>query len=420
VRDLALLQRDTVAEERGALAGSALDVYEIESLLGCGGMGHVYTARHAKLNRPCALKILAPHVSDDPQYLERFHEEARAAAALVHPNIVTVHAIGEARGYHFLEMELVQAGSLQKLLRERGRLPVIRATSLAVEIAEGLARAHSGGIVHRDLKPDNVLLTHQGIAKLADFGLAKRIVAGDELASREGLIGTPNYMAPELFRVESAGPASDVYALGVTYFLMLSGSLPFRCGDLSELISTVIARPAPDVREFRADVPAELSECLGQLLAHRAKDRPGNGAEAARLLRAALGKARDMESLLREAFSDEQGIRWTREKGRYRLTLRFQDGRGQTVFVETTGDLVQIYSTCCPAQPEHYEFALRLNAEIPHGGLAVRDVEGRKLFVMTDTYPRATLDVEEVRRSVLEVAQRADAVEKRLSGMDHH
>ena len=227
-------RKSSVEPELDVLIGRELHIYRCDSLLGRGGMGRVYLAEHRDLGRHCALKILAPRLAaNDKEYVARFHQEARVAAALVHPNIVVTHAMGEAGGFHFLEMEFVAGRSLQQLVSDEGRLTPVRATALAVQMAEGLAAAHRAGIVHRDLKPDNVLLTRHGTAKIADFGLAKRIVASESGAHR--LVGTPNFMAPELFSDSTSTPASDVYALGVCYFLLLTGRLPFIGGTLQDL-----------------------------------------------------------------------------------------------------------------------------------------------------------------------------------------
>ncbi|MGH7199817.1 MAG: serine/threonine-protein kinase, partial [Planctomycetaceae bacterium] len=213
------------------IIGDSLHVYDFQSLLGCGAMGRVYLATHRDLDRRCALKILSPRVTEtEVDYVERFRQEGRAAAALVHPNVVTIHAIGTERGFHFLEMEFVPGRSLQRTLDHEGRLPPVRATVLATGIAEGLSAAHQAHIIHRDLKPDNVLITMQGVPKIGDFGLAKRILTEDRSIGN-CLVGTPNFMAPELLAGEPATPASDVYALGVCYCLMLSGRYPFTGRD---------------------------------------------------------------------------------------------------------------------------------------------------------------------------------------------
>jgi serine/threonine-protein kinase len=388
-------------------------------------MGRVYLAHHTDLHRRCALKVLSPRAAaHDVDYVSRFYHEGRAAAALIHPNVITTHAIGQDQGYHFLEMELVTGPSLQQLIGDQGRLTPVRATSLMAQVAEGLAAAHREKIVHRDLKPDNILLTHRGLPKIADFGLAKRVLWQDGLSAGH-LVGTPNFMAPELFQGEPAAPASDIYALGVSYFVLLTGQFPYTGSSLGDLMHAAMNEPHPNVRRELPEIPLEMAECLSLLMAKSPANRPRDGIEAAQLLRAILGHVRDIDSLLHEAFLDDPNVSWRRGGQRYRLEINLADGRRQAVFVEPSDHgaadrLLLIYSICCRAQPEYYEYALRLNAEIAHGGLSIREVDGELRFCMVDTYPRGTVDPEEVRRSVLEVAMRADAIEQLLTGADRH
>lgn len=419
------LEEPESERELDSLIGRRLHVYQIDSLLGCGGMGRVYLAHHTDLHRRCALKVLSPRaVAADVDYVSRFYHEGRAAAALIHPNIITTHAIGRDQGYHFLEMELITGPSLQQLIEDEGRLTPVRSTALIAQLAEGLAAAHQEKIVHRDLKPDNILLTQRGIPKIADFGLAKRVFWRDGLPAGH-LAGTPNFMAPELFQGEPASPASDIYALGVSYYLLLTGRFPFTGGSLGELMRAILNDPLPNPRRDCPDIPLEMAECLSLLMAKSPANRPRDGIEAAQLLRAVLGHVRDAESLLREAFLDEPCVSWIRCGQRYRLRVELPDGRRQTLFVEPSEHgaadrLLLIYSVCCRAQPEFYEYALRLNAEIAHGGLSLREIDDELHFCMVDTYPRSTVDPEEIRRSVLEVALQADGIEKLLTGDDCH
>lgn len=407
------------------LIGCVFERYAIDSLLGRGGMGWVFLAKHQSLNRACALKILSPAlVRDDPEYLDRFRSEGEAAAALVHPNIVTVHDIGRQGEMHFLEMEFVPGRSLQNTLRD-GPLPFLRAMSLALGIANGLAAAHRIGIIHRDLKPDNVLLTHDGIPKIGDFGLAKRLHGRGVQELPGVLAGTPHYMAPELFSGQPASPASDVYALGVTLYCMLTGRLPFPRQQINAMIAAVTYESPPSLRQLRPDIPLEVCEGISLMLEKSPLNRPRDAIEASQLIQAVLGQSRDLESMMHEAFDNEPHVEWQREGLRYRARVTLADGRKQTVFLETSQHefqdrLLQIYSLCCPAEDHYYADALRLNSTISHGALALREVDGREYFVMVNAYPRHTVDSEEVRGSVLELAMHADAVEHRLTGDDFH
>ncbi len=410
--------------EADPLIGTDLHVYRIDAFLGRGGMGRVYLAHHRELERPCALKVLLPELaSEDADYVARFQNEGRHAAALVHPNIITIHNVGLDRGVHFLEMEFVPGRSLRQLIIDEQRLNPLRATALIARIADGLAEAHRAGIIHRDLKPDNVLMTLQGVPKIADFGLAKRIVREGEADFPDGLCGTPQFMAPELFQGAEAGPATDVYALGVSYFLALTGRYPYIGDTLNRLVTCLVHEPLPNVRRIIPEVTLEMAECLSLMLDKNPASRPPDAIKAAQLMQAILGQSRDLDTLLAEGFRDDPRVVWSREAHRYRLVVQLPGGRRQVVYVEPSAHgaaerLLLIYSTCCDAQPVYYEAALRLNSEMPHGSVAIREMAGQSKFVVVDTYPRATVDAEEIRRSTHEVASRADFIEKLLTGLD--
>jgi serine/threonine-protein kinase len=304
------------------------------------------------------------------------------------------------------------------------RLSPERATLLTTRVADGLAEAHRAGIIHRDLKPDNVLMTLQGVPKLADFGLAKRVNRQGEEGLPEGLCGTPHFMAPELYQGVDAGPATDVYALGVSYFLMLTGRCPFHGDTLHAMMTAHLNEPVPNIRRIIPEVSLEMAECLNLMLDKNPANRPADGIRAAQLLQAILGQARDLDSLLGDAFRDDPRVSWKREGGqRFRLHVQLPGQRHQIVHIEPSAHgsaerLLLISSICCSAQPAYYEAALRLNSEMPHGGVAIREIGGQLKFIVLDTYPRSTVDAEEIRRSSHEVASRADAIEKLLTGLD--
>ncbi|HLQ43405.1 MAG TPA: serine/threonine-protein kinase, partial [Planctomycetaceae bacterium] len=238
------------------LSGKTLGVYRCDAKLGRGAMGVVYLAMHQQLERRCALKVLSPkHVEADADYVSRFRQEAVAVANLHHPHVVMAYAVGEHEGLHFLEMEFVSGKSLQKVLDARQRLEPADALRVTAQIADGLAAAHRAGLVHRDVKPENVLMTKEplglGRAKIGDFGLAKRVRGRGEKVF-DALVGTPHYMAPELFAGAAASPTTDVYALGVCLYRMLTGRLPYATKTVRQLITQVRSQPFPDVR---ADCP---------------------------------------------------------------------------------------------------------------------------------------------------------------------
>ncbi|MCH2201471.1 MAG: serine/threonine protein kinase [Fuerstiella sp.] len=404
------------------LEGQRLHIYDCQRLLGRGGMGVVYLAQNTGLYRRCALKVLSPRrMSADVDYTARFEIEARAAAALVHPNVVTTHAIGICNDRHYLEMEYVAGGSLQREVEDRGALGPLRATQFAAGIADGLAAAHRLGIIHRDLKPDNILVTPSGSPKIGDFGLAKRVHSVE--AEGTQLAGTPNFMAPEIFQGEAATTSSDVFALGVCYYLMLTGRLPFESESIHGLVNNVLSGDYPPVRELNPTVPLDMAECAAMLLSRSPSNRPPDGASASQLLKAVLGGTRDLDTLVNDAFEAVPIAECLQRDHGFEIRIQLPDGRGQSVFLENSAHpagerLLLIYSICCAAAPEFYEQALRLNAKVLHGGLSIREIGGLPYFVMVDTYPRATVEGEEIRRSAVEIGFQADKIERLLTGKD--
>ena len=405
------------------LIGQQIGDYKIQSLLGRGGMGYVFLARHVHLDRDSALKILAPElVARDPEYLDRFLHEGQAMAAMQHPNIVSVYNIELIGDYHCLDMEYVSGRSLQHLIRDH-RLPTERILFLGVEIARGLSEAHREGILHRDLKPDNVLMTLSGVPKIGDFGLAKRLRPD----TQEHVLpaGTPHYMAPELFQGGQPTPATDVYALGVCMFQMLAGRVPFAQPGMNALIGAVTSQSIPNLRLLRPDIPLEMAEVVQQMLDKSPGNRPQNAIEAVAMLDAIMGGLPDLQTLVDEAFDFEPHVLWKPVGGAFELNVRLPQERHQVVWIESSGSsarekVLKIYSHCCPAVKQYYEKALRLNDVITHGALMLQDIDGVPWFVMQNCYPRYTVDAEEVRRSVLEIAFHADAIEKELTGQDRN
>src|SRR5438874_5940296 len=200
------------------------DRYELEELVGTGGMSSVFKARDRMLDRNVALKILHEHYLDDDEYVERFRREARAVAQLSHPNIVTVIDRGEANGRQFIVFEYIDGSTLKEVVEARGPLPVREAVELAIGIARGLAFAHANGLVHRDVKPQNVLLNGDGKPKVTDFGIARSLdVAG--VTQTGTVLGTSQYIAPEQASGQPVDAQSDVYSLGAVLYELLTGTV---------------------------------------------------------------------------------------------------------------------------------------------------------------------------------------------------
>ncbi|WP_227255111.1 serine/threonine-protein kinase [Frigoriglobus tundricola] len=266
--------------------------YQILGELGRGGMGVVYKARHLRLNRIVALKMVLGARHADPRELARFVAEAQAVAEIKHPNVIQVFDSGEVDGHPFMAMECLEGGSLSQYLRAAGRLAPRAAAELLIKIAGGVQAAHDRGIVHRDLKPHNVLLDAPrdssgtwGEPKVTDFGLAKR--GGAELTQTGAVMGTPAYMAPEQARgdTKNIGPAADVYALGVVLYECLCGSVPFRGSDAWSVIRQVVSdEPEPVTRRIR-DVPRELDLICRKCLVKEPAERYASAAALADDLR---------------------------------------------------------------------------------------------------------------------------------------
>jgi eukaryotic-like serine/threonine-protein kinase len=255
------------------------DRYRLVEELGHGGMSEVWLAEDEQLERPVALKLLAPHADR-----RRFEREARAAAALSHANVERIYEYGEDEGRPYMALEYLPGGTLEERLTEGSPIPDEETTSIAADLAAGLAHAHAQGLVHRDLKPANVLFDAEGRAKIADFGIARMGDTGT-LTEAGTLLGTAAYISPEQAAGEPATPASDVYSFGVILFRMLTGRLPFEADEPFELVRLHRDAPPPPVASLRPDAPPRLARLAEACLAKDPHDRPRDGSA----LVAALG-----------------------------------------------------------------------------------------------------------------------------------
>ena len=264
------LDRPLGEDNTHALANRTVAHFEIVEKLGGGGMGIVYKARDAKLDRTVALKFLPPYLSNDDAAKERLIQEAKAASILNHANLCTIHDIQEHEAQLFIVMEFVAGETLKDKIAQ-GPLPVEEALDYAVQMAEGLARAHEAGIIHRDVKPANVMVTERGTVKLLDFGLAK--VMDVSLTKTGTTLGTVSYMSPEQARGESVSTRTDLWSLGVVLYEMLAGQRPFR-GDHEQAVIYAILHndPAPLTTQ-RPDLPPALEQIVHKALAKNPEER---------------------------------------------------------------------------------------------------------------------------------------------------
>ena len=270
--------------------------YVIERRLGAGGMSTVFMANDTVLERPVAVKLLAEHLADDEAFVYRFRREALSAARLQHPNIVQVFDSGQdsSSGRHYIVMEYVDGPSAADMLRERKQLEIDETVEIIRDACHGLDYAHRAGVVHRDVKPGNLLYAEEmGITKLADFGIAKA-AEQTRITQVGSVLGTAAYLSPEQARGEEAGPASDVYSLGVCAYQFLTGRLPHEYASLTELALKQQQDAVAPVSEYRPEVPAELDEAVRVALERDSEARYRSALEMAEAIEAGVrGEATD-------------------------------------------------------------------------------------------------------------------------------
>jgi len=264
--------------------------YELEELVGTGGMSSVYRAHDRLLERDVALKILHEQLMEDGDHVERFREEARSVAQLSHPNIVTVIDRGEQDGRQFIVFEYVAGENLKALVKREAPLSERDALELALQVAQALAFAHENGLVHRDVKPQNVLLGDGGEAKVTDFGIARSLDVQRGITQTGTVMGTSDYIAPEQARGAKASVQSDVYSLGAVLYELLTGDVPFRGDNFVAVAMRHINEPVPSVRERRPDVSPRLDAAIRRAMAKDPRDRFPSMDVFAAELRGCLGE----------------------------------------------------------------------------------------------------------------------------------
>ena len=260
--------------------------YEILGELGKGAMGVVYHAIDPMLGRPVAIKTV--NMSDDPEemaeYEARFHQEAKAAGGLNHPNIVTIHDIGKSGNVAYMAMELLEGVELRALMKPGEPLAPARAVEIAAQVAEGLAYAHQHGVVHRDIKPANIMLAVTGLAKITDFGIARMRSA--EVKTQTGIVlGSPRYMSPEQVAGKRAEPRSDIFSLGVILYEMLTGKPPFTGEDVTSVMFQIMNLVPPPPSSINTQAPEILDFIVAKAIAKTPDDRYANAGEFAKDLR---------------------------------------------------------------------------------------------------------------------------------------
>lgn len=236
--------------------------YELIEKIGEGGMAIVYKAKCCLLNRYVAIKILRPEFTKDEQFVENFRRESQAAAGLSHPNIVSVYDVGQEGNIHFIVMELVEGKTLSELIEEKGRLDYKEAINITRQVASALSLAHKNQIVHRDIKPHNILITNTGVAKLADFGIAKAVSASTIIGGNNKVMGSVHYFSPEQARGAYVDERSDIYSLGIVLYEMLTGKVPFDGDNPISIALMHINDPMPPVSAEVPGIPPQLEKII--------------------------------------------------------------------------------------------------------------------------------------------------------------
>ncbi len=250
--------------------------YRILAKLGQGAMGNVYKAQQVKMDRIVALKVLGPKYAENPQFVKRFFQEARAVAKFNHPNIIQGIDCGESNGVHFFVMEYVDGLGVGQVIRQEGRIPEKRTIEIVLQVARGLEQANKVGLIHRDIKPDNIMLTKDGVAKLCDMGLAKDLtLAPGKSASEVGLtLGTPNYIAPEQALGDSnIDTRADIYSLGATIYHMVTGQVPFPTGNAMQVIRQHINEDPVPPAEINSELSVDINYVTMKMMSKEREER---------------------------------------------------------------------------------------------------------------------------------------------------
>lgn len=246
--------------------------YVLKELIGQGGMADVFLARDEILDRDVAIKVLRSHLADDAIYVQRFAREASAAATLAHKNIVEIYDVGEDEGKYYIVMEYVPGTTLKDLIHKRGALLLSEAIDIMIQLINGVKEAHKNGIIHRDLKPQNILITDSGVLKIADFGIAM-VQAFAQVTESTTIMGSLHYLAPEIVRGEKATFQSDIYALGIIFYELLRGQVPFNDEAAMNIAMKHIREEFPSIKAYNPTIPQAIENVIIQATAKNTRDR---------------------------------------------------------------------------------------------------------------------------------------------------
>ncbi|MCA9944787.1 MAG: serine/threonine protein kinase [Anaerolineales bacterium] len=290
-----------MSEENVVLNGR----YELIERIGSGGMSVVYKARDRALGRIVAVKMMHESFTNDKGFLKRFQQEAHSAANLAHPNIVTVHDIGQDEYKHYIVMEFVEGQTLKQIIRSYNDepMPISRALDLIIQVCNGIGYAHRANLVHCDVKPQNVIVTVDERVKVADFGIARAISTATQVQQVSQVWGTPQYFSPEQAAGDAPTPASDVYAIGIILFEMLTGQLPFAAESHTAMALKHLHTPPPLVTEFNPAIPSQLAQIINKLLAKEPAGRYRTAGQLGRILSTYRQRSQEETGPIQSPFS---------------------------------------------------------------------------------------------------------------------
>lgn len=278
----------------GRHRGFVLGPYRVLDQIGQGGMGTVFLGEHINFKRKVAIKVLSREQAESTEAVERFQREARASAALCHPNIMRVHHAGFENGAYFMVMEYIDGMTLEELVDRKGPLPVEEAVRVAAQAAAGLQHAHEKGFVHRDVKPENLMLTRTGVLKILDMGLTKSVNRAEDnltgLLNSGAILGTLDYLSPEQALQATIDPRADLYSLGATLFTLLTGLSPYEGVPAKQKLMQHQFGAVPDVQTFCPEVPKKLSLVVQKMMAKKPEDRYASALEVIEALTPWLGR----------------------------------------------------------------------------------------------------------------------------------
>ena len=274
------------------------DRYQVIKSIGEGGMANVYLAYDTILDRNVAVKVLRGDLANDEKFVRRFQREALAASSLSHPNIVEVYDVGEDNGEYYIVMEYIEGKHLKQLIKKRGKLTITEAVDIVLQITNGLSVAHDSYIIHRDIKPQNIMILENGLVKITDFGIAMAMNS-TQLTQTNSVMGSVHYLPPEQASGKGATLQSDIYSIGILFYELLTGKLPFKGENAVEIALKHLKEPLPSIREEIPNIPQSVENIIIKATAKNPKNRYNDAREMHDDLKTCLDETRKNEEKIK-------------------------------------------------------------------------------------------------------------------------